>query len=419
MPPPWPVRSDAPGPESAALPCSTSRLAPPTLCGREMSGPQRKPEGELAITLGGGGARGAYQAGVLRELARRFPELELPILTGVSAGGINAALLAAHRGSFEERAEELVKLWSGLSVDQVFRVDSLSLLRQVLGWIGQLLFLGGRRGVPQVRGLVDTAPLFKFLEEAVGGPDGRLRGVAENLAEGRLKALALTATCYGSGQSVTWCHGRVLRLWERPQRIAVPTEMRIEHVMASAGLPLFFPAVEVDGRWYGDGGIRLHSPLAPAIHLGARRILAISTRYLRSGQEAGLCDASDYPPPAQVLGVLMNAIFLDLFDQDAVILERVNRLLARLPAEDERELRPVELLMLRPSVDLGQLANDYEPRLPGLFRFLTRRLGTRRSRNEDAVSLILFQGDYLRRLIEIGERDAAARADEIEAFLRT
>lgn len=373
--------------------------------------------GELAINLGGGGARGAYQVGVLRHIARRFPTLEVPILTGVSAGGINAALLATRPGTFAERVEELVKLWSELSVDQVFRVDGSSLVRHIVAWLGQLMFLGGRRGVRQVRGFVDTTPLREFLLRALDSPDGRLRGVSENLASGRLRALALTATSYGTGQTITWCQGRALTMWERPQRLSKSTEMRVEHVLASAALPLFFPAIEVEGAWYGDGGIRLHSPLAPAIHLGAQRLLAVSTRYGRTVREASEATVAGYPPPAQVLGVLLNAIFLDLFDQDAAMLQRVNRLLDSVPPEERGELRPIELFLLRPSVDLGRLANDYETKLPGLFRFLTRRLGTRRSKNKDALSLVMFQSDYLQRLIEIGERDAAARDRELAAFL--
>jgi NTE family protein len=244
-----------------------------------------------------------------------------------------------------------------------------------------------------------------------------LRGLNANLATDRVRALALTTTCYGTGQTVTFCQGRELSLWERPQRISVSAELRVEHVMASAALPLFVPAVQVDDAWYGDGGIRLHSPFAPAIHLGARRVLAVSTRYGRTSKEAGETAVLGYPPPAQVLGVLLNAIFLDMLDQDAALLERINNLLEQLPPERHGDLRPVELLVIRPSADLGRLANEYEPRLPGLFRFLTRRLGTRESKNVDAMSLVMFQEDYLRRLIELGERDAEEREAEIVAFL--
>jgi NTE family protein len=192
----------------------------------------------------------------------------------------------------------------------------------------------------------------------------------------------------------------------------------VDHIMASAALPLFFPAVRIGDDWHGDGGIRLAAPLSPALHLGAGRIIAISTRYVGSRAEAEAPMTVGYPPPAQVLGVLMNAIFLDVIDQDVLRLERLNRLLRRLPEDQRDGLRIVDLLVLRPSRDLGRLARDYEPRLPRAFRVLTRALGTRQTLSPDALSLVMFQGDYLRRLIELGEEDAEARAEEIDRFIR-
>ena len=281
---------------------------------------------DLAFALGGGGARGAYQLGFLRHLARRYRDLRVPILTGVSAGAINAAHLANHTGHFADRVEQLTKLWCGISVDQVFRADAGSMLTHLLRWGAQLTLLGGRRGVPQVRGLVDTQPLYRFLCRALECEDGSLPLIEENLERGELRALAITTTNYATGQTVTWVQGREVESWQRPSRISVPTRIRLEHVMASASLPLFFPAVQIGGTWYGDGGIRLHSPLAPATHLGAGRIVAVSTRHADGGGSAAEV-VSGYPPPAQVLGVLLNSIFLDLLDQDAMQLERINELL--------------------------------------------------------------------------------------------
>ncbi len=373
---------------------------------------------ELAFALSGGGARGAYQLGFLRHLARRYPDLCVPILTGVSAGAINAAHLANHRGRFANKVEQLTKLWCGLSVDQVFRVDARSLLGHLSRWAAQLTLLGGRRGVRQVRGLVDTSPLYRFLCRALECEDGSLPLVAENLQRGDLRALAITTTSYATGQTVTFCQGRQIEPWQRPSRISVPTELRLEHVMASASLPLFFPAVQIGESWYGDGGIRLHSPLAPAVHLGARRIVAISTRHRPSPGAPASELVSGYPPPAQVLGVLLNAVFLDLLDQDAMQLERINGLLEGPEGRAQgSNLRRIDLLVLRPSQDLGSLAHDYEPRLPGTFRFLMRRLGTRETSSQDLISMVMFQADYINRLIDMGEADADARADEIAAII--
>lgn len=370
----------------------------------------------LGLVMGGGGARAAYQVGVLRALAKRRPELAIPYITGVSAGAINAALLASHHGSFSQAVEELHGLWAHLRVDNVFRVDAGSLGWQLVRTAAALVS-GGARTIPRIRGLVDTAPLRTFLAEALHAVDGELTGVGSNLERGRLRAVALSTSSYTTGQSVTWVQGDEIREWERPQRVARRTTMTVDHVMASAALPLFFPAIRLGDGWYGDGGVRLAAPLSPALHLGARRILAISTRYDRSKREAEEPEVKGYPPPAQIVGVLMNSVFLDLLDQDALRLERMNRILEKLPPEEREGLRPVKLLTLRPSRDLGMMAGRYEPQLPHLFRFLTRGLGTRETKSPDFLSLILFQPDYLQALMATGEEDAEARMDEIEAFL--
>lgn len=380
--------------------------------------PSRGPR-DLGLVMGGGGARAAYQVGFLRCVARQFPNLAVPYITGVSAGAINAALLASHHGSFLQAVDELTGLWTRLTLEDVFRVDAGALGRSVTGWARQLVTGGlGKRSGPRVRGLVDTDPLRRYLTEVLHAVDGELTGIHSNLERDRLRAVAISTSSYSTGQSVTWIQGQPdIRGWDRPQRTARRTVLTVEHVMASAALPLFFPAVQLDGAWYGDGGIRLTAPLGPAVHLGARRIMAISTRYDRSAKEAGEAVIHGYPPPAQVLGVLLNAVFLDLLDADAVRLELINRLIAELPPEKRAGLEPVDLLILRPSEDLGKLANRFEVRLPRGFRYLTRGLGTRETRSPDFLSLILFQPDYLEALIEIGERDATARADEIAAFL--
>ncbi len=378
--------------------------------------PTPAPNEDLALVLTGGGARGAYQVGVLRYMARRFPELNVPVLCGVSAGAINAAHLAQHHGSFAQAVEELVSLWLELTPEQIFRVDAASLLNQIGAW-GLRLLSGGRAGDPRVQGLVDTAPLGEFLTSALAPVRGRLTGIDYNLHRGTLKALSIGTTSYTTGQSVVWVHGREIEGWERPMRRGVQTKIGLKHVMASAALPLFFPAVRIGREWYGDGGIRLAAPLSPALHLGARRILAISNQHGATQEEADRPLTRGYPPPAQVLGVLMNSVFLDVIDQDVARLERLNRILNKLPEEEREEFRPIDLLVLRPSQDLGRLSAAYEPRLPGAFRFLTRGLGTKETESPDVLSMVMFQHDYLNRLIELGEEDAAAREDEIGAFL--
>jgi NTE family protein len=188
-------------------------------------------------------------------------------------------------------------------------------------------------------------------------------------------------------------------------------------VMASAALPLFFPAVRLGDAWYGDGGVRLSTPLVPAIRLGATRILAVSPHHHPSFEEADRPKVTGYPPPAQILGHLMDSIFLDVLDEDVRRLEGFNRLLAKIAPEERGTLRHVAIRVLRPSRDLGQLASEYEPRLPSGFRYLVRSLGTRETETSDFLSMLMFQPDYLQRLIELGEEDAEARLEEIRELV--
>jgi NTE family protein len=374
--------------------------------------------GRLAIVMSGGGARAAYQVGVLQTLAKHRPELALDILTGVSAGAINAAHLAGHPGSFAAATDALGALWRGLNTDHVFRTDWLSLFKSVLR-SGFQLASGGRRVSRRPRGMVDTEPLRRFLYGALAAEPagGVFSGIGENLARGKLRAVAVTTSSYSAGTSVTWVEGQQIEPWRRSHRVGVSCRLTVEHVMASTSLPLFFPSVVLDGEWHGDGGIRESAPLSPAVHLGARRILAISTRHRSgAGAAANTPMIDGYPPPAQIAGSLINALFLDLLDADALRLERINELLARAPEDRRDGLQPVQLLLMRPSQDLGALANDYEPRLPRGFRFLTRGLGTRQTRSNDFLSLVMFQPDYLQHLIELGRADAEKRLDELLAF---
>jgi NTE family protein len=364
--------------------------------------------------MSGGGARAAYQVGLLRSLARLRPDLGLPILTGVSAGAINAAFLAAHRGSFASAVADLSKLWLSLDDDQVFRVGAFGLATNAVRW-GVGLLTGGR--VRPGRGLVDTAPLARTLDRAMGCEGGVVPGIAEKLRAGRLDALAITATSYNTGRSITFVQGPAISGWDRGDRMSRAARISIEHVLASSALPFPFPAVSIGDAWYGDGGMRLNAPFSPAIHLGADRILAISTRHPPDEHESEMHVSLGYPTAARVAGVVMNSIFLDQFDGDALRLERINRLVEDVPEQARGGLRVVRALVLRPSRDLGMLANDFEPRQPRTVRFLTRGLGTRGLRSNDLLSLIMFQPDYLARLVDLGEEDAEARRDELAAFL--
>jgi NTE family protein len=341
--------------------------------------------------------------------------LRLPILTGVSAGAINAAFLAGRPEPLPEAMDLLADVWGDLSTDQILRADVSSLLGNALKVVMNL-GSGGARLAPQVRGLVDTTPLEQTLQRALN-PEG----IADNISRGRLAAVAVSATSYGTGRTVTFVQAASgIRMWERTRRHSVATHVGVDHVMASAAIPLFFPARSVEGEWFGDGSLRQGSPLAPAVYLGADRILVVSSRYHPGPREIAGPDDDGYPPAAQILGLMLNSIFLDNLDADAERLERINEIVTRVPNERQWLLseRPVRMLVLRPSSDLGRLAARYEDRLPRGLRYLIRGLGSRRVASPDLLSYLMFEAEYLQELIRLGERDASRNWLRIRRFLK-
>ena len=372
---------------------------------------------EFGLVLSGGGARAAYQVGVLQYISDNFPDARFSILIGVSAGAINAAHLADHPGSLREAVVQLVQNWCDLRSNHVYEVESLiRILRTLLAKSIRGNAADEENGA-DLRSMARTMPLRETLTANLRTEDGRLIGIAERLKAGTLRAVAIVTTNYTTGQTVTWVQGDSIERWERPNRIGINTTLTVEHIMASTSLPFLFPAVQIGDAWYGDGGIRLSAPIAPAIHLGADRIIAISTRYSRSRSEADQPVVSGYPPASQIFGILTNAVFLDALEEDALMLGRINDLLNQLPKQKRRGLRPVDLLMLRPSVDLGKLSGEYQATLPGPLELFSRLLGTDETRSPDWLSMLLFEHDYVMRLIDIGYEDARRNHIQIEAFL--
>ena len=377
------------------------------------------PSNGLALTLTGGGARGAYQAGVLERLGQAAPDLELGVVTGVSAGAINAAFLANHRGSFGTATRELARLWATLATDDVLRSAPLDLARNVTRWAVQLLS-GGLDPLAKVRGLVDTAPLRKFLTRILCDGDGELAGVRRNLEHGRLGALAVTTTSYATGQAITFAQhppGHPPVSWQRPYRMGKSAIIGVDHVMASAAIPLLFPAVKIDGTWHGDGSVRQAAPLSPALRLGAERVLVISTVREPPDQERQPGLEDPYPSLARILGVTLNSLLYGHTEFDAEQLRRITGLVRGCPGA-AADFRPVELFLMRPSEDLGRLAADYEHKLPRALKYLTRGLGTRDENSTDLLSTLLFDGAFTERLIESGRRDADRQIEALIHFVR-
>lgn len=366
---------------------------------------------DLAIVLTGGGARTAYQVGVLRALARRYPDLRFPIICGVSGGAINSAFLAASRDGLASAADELAAICCGLRPEDVFRVGAGPLAGSVAHWSARL-FSGGAP-IREVRGLVDTRPLRSLLQRMLPSVDGAIVGVAENVAARRLRALAIATHSYTSGQSVTWVQGDDIAAWTRPTRVAVRTHIGVDHIMASTALPLLFPATRIGDGWYGDGGVGAATPLAPAIHLGANRILAISTHHVPTGVPPRRPRMDGYPPPAQVIGALIEALFFDTIDHDALRLERINAFLRKLPEGEREGLRPIDLLVVHPSRDLSEMARGHESRLPRAMRYLVRGLGSHEAASPGFLSVLLFVREYIEELLALGEADAERQMDRL------
>ena len=372
-----------------------------------------------AILLAGGGARAAYQVGALRHIARVMPEYRPKIITGVSAGAINAAHLASFRGGWPEAVERLRDLWLDLDTERVFRTELRAMLGKLFGAMAPILS-GGRLGSRRIHGMVDNTPLEEFLRGALTLEGDYLRGVHENLTGNFLDALAILTTNYDSGRSTAWVQSLEHVDWGRGQVRAQFENITLQHIMASSALPIFFPAVSLGTAWHGDGGVRLTAPLSPALHLGADRILAVSPR--QRPVAANTLPAADilpaYPSPAQIAGVMLNAIFLDILDYDALQMTRINRLVEQVPEDKRQGMRHVEVMVLRPSRDVGQLAAENEVRLPRAFRFFERGLSGKDMKSADALSMVNFEPEYLATLMALGEEDAAERSEEIVAFLR-
>ena len=394
------------------------------------------------LVLTAGGARGAYQAGVLKRIgeipALRNRPSPFPIVAGASAGAINGTAVAGYSANFREGTQLLAELWGQLGAKQVYRTDLLSLGRNGLRLLLDVV-LGSTFGAGRVQSLVDTSPLRAFLAASLP-----MDGIAESIRSGHLYALAITATGYHSGKAFTFIQGKPGHpLWNKSRRVALPVSLGVEHIYASAAIPLVFPPAPIvvagSTAYFGDGALRLVTPLSPAIRLGAERVFAIGVRNQNAADDllrAELSTDADVvearkrlrsPPLAQVCGVFMNAIFLDHLDADVDHLRRMNELVAgfqcatpgkaTVPSRISEPMRVVEPLIVSPSEDLAMIAKSLQHRMPRTVRYLMDALGTPDAQSADLTSYLLFDSQFTQALIDVGYRDAGKRIDEIEEFL--
>ena len=375
-------------------------------------------EPPIGLVLTGGGARAAYQVGALRALVDIAGDCcPFRVIAGVSAGAINGAAVAIAADGFAVGMARLESVWRALTPDRVYRTDVPNLAEIAAGWLRQLAG-GGCLGPADVNALLDTTPLRALLTGALAM--ARIRG---HVAAGRLRGVAVTATSYRTGNAIAFFDAvEGVRPWLRTGRLGRRAELTVDHVLASAAIPLFFPPVLVDAAPFGDGCIRMTAPLSPAIHLGAERILAIGIRPEEGPGESYVPrGAGVAPTPAEIGGVLLDAVFLDALESDAERLKRINGTLSLMTAEGRAQLaqplRSVPLLVLRPSVDLGRLAIEQYDRLPWALRYLLRGIGADDRRGWELISYLAFEPTYVGRLIDLGHRDTLARRDEIAAFL--
>jgi NTE family protein len=375
---------------------------------------------DVALVLTGGGARAAYQVGALRAISelRRHGTCPFRIFAGVSAGAINATSIASGADEFSVATERLAETWRALSPDRVYRTDARKLFAIGSRWIKDLS-AGGVIGSSQINYLLDTTPLRALLAEAM--PISRL---PQLFRADVLRGVAVSATSYASGLAVTFYDGaRDVQPWFRSTRIGVRQRLRLPHVLASTAIPIFFPPVKVRGLFYGDGCVRMHAPLSPAIHLGADRILAIGVQSPQAFElppERTSAPRREWLPLSEIAGVLLNAVFLDALEADVERLERVNRTVGFIPPEQRgtnaQPLRAVECLVLRPTQDLGALAADQYRRFPRVLRYLLKGIGATGETGSDLLSYLAFEPEYVNRLMDLGYADTIRRRTELEAF---
>ena len=387
-----------------------------------------------ALVLSGGGARAAYQVGVLRAVARLrrqtlgpLARLRTPfgVICGTSAGAINAAALACNADRFDTAVELVAKVWQNFSAEQVYRADSLGVIRSGAQWLTMLsvgwVIARWRRARP--RSLLDNTPLAGLLQRLV--PLDRLPMMFE---QRQLHALAVTASSYSSGEHYTFYDSaQPIEPWKRSQRVAAPMRLHHAHLLASSAIPFVFPATTLEQAglpgWFGDGSMRQTAPLSPAIHLGAQRLLIIGAGRMHEPAAARQVQAEGYPSLAQIAGHAMANIFLDALAVDIERMQRINRTLALLPdgVRQDTPLRPMESLVISPSQRLDDVAARHLGSLPAAVRTLLRGVGVGGKGKEAhggsaLASYLLFEAPYTRELMALGEADVAARADEVNQF---
>jgi NTE family protein len=372
-----------------------------------------------ALILSGGGARAAYQVGVLKALAEILPadvENPFPIICGTSAGAINALAIAAHQGNFKSAVDSLCTMWQNLEIGQVYLHGWTDIFKG-LAYLGfSLLNEGTGRSKPL--SLLDNGPLWSLLGSKIN-----FEHLAGSIASGKLLAVSVSAMGYTSGQSVSFFQGHPdLQGWNRYRRLGVPTQLRLEHLLASSAIPTIFPAVRINREYFGDGALRQLAPMSPALHLGADSLFVIGVSGNRTAVKANRRVPHRHSPSmGQIVGHLFNSAFVDAMESDLEHLERMNQLLNLIPEERRIEegiyLRPVENMVISPSLPIDNIAGRNIRYLPKSLRFFMRATGsTAKGGGATAASYLLFSQEFINELIALGRADTLANAEKVNKF---
>jgi len=372
--------------------------------------PDHRPTVGLVLT--GGGARSAYQVGVLLALAELLPRARNPfqIIVGTSAGAVAAGVLAAEAHHWRRAVAGLERVWANFRSSQVFHVNARHMLRAGAHWV--LALVSGGLVLSPPKSMLDNTPLRELL-----GVHVDCAGIRRTIARGHLRAFALCSTSYSTGRSVAFYDGiDSIGDWARVQRIGCRTELTLDHLMASAAIPLLFPPIKIGEEYFGDGAMRQVHPLSPAIHLGADRLLVLGVRARRAAGVTVDRQHSVMPTPGEIFGYMLDTLFTDQIYGDLEQLERINVLVHSAPQAARGE-RPIETLMLAPSVDPREIAARHVREMPPGLRALLRVIGGRDVSGYQLASYLMFEAGYTRALIELGYRDAMEARSALTAFM--
>lgn len=372
---------------------------------------------KIGLILTGGGARAAYQVGVLKAIAEFTPYrsgIPFDVVCGTSAGALNVITLVVNARSFRKGVRYLLNIWNNARVSDIYRSDLLGVLNNSGKWIlGLVLSVLGSNRLNRVS-LLDNRPLRTFLEITL--PCDLIQ---KTIDEGRIHAVSVTASGYGSGHSVTFYQGvPEIKPWKRARRVGIPTSITIDHLLASSAIPFIFPAVHVNREFFGDGSMRQIAPISSALHMGAERVLVVGVGHGAINEDEKRAKISNYPALAEIAGHALDSIFIDGLEVDLERLHRINHTISMIPEEfrGSVSLRHVEALIITPSQPLEKIAERYVSQLPWTIRLLLRLVGVRRGGGSNLVSYLLFDKHYCRALIELGYQDAFKRRDEILRF---